>query len=114
MSECCSDASVTAAPFSLPTCRLLRGGEEESVDGVNIYPGEERAQHSAEATDDFKMSFSSSLPRNSAAALKKKQIPAFKSQPPQTPRDAPDSKMSQKQRGHLRYLLDNPLTTHEE
>lgn len=50
-------------------CRLLRE-EEESVDGVNIYPAEERAQHSAEATDDFKMSFSSSLPCNSAAALK--------------------------------------------
>lgn len=50
-------------------CRLLR--EEGAVDGVNIYPAEKRAQHSAEATDDFKMSFSSSLPCNSAAALKK-------------------------------------------
>lgn len=52
---------------------LLRGEEGGTVDGVNIYPSEERAQHSAEATDDFKMSFSSSVPCNSAvgAALKK-------------------------------------------
>lgn len=58
-------ASLTAASFSL--LRPL-GGEDEGVDDVNIYPAEERAQHSAEATDDFKMSFSSSLPCNSAAA----------------------------------------------
>lgn len=45
--------------------------KEEGVDGVNIYPAEERAQLSAEATDDFKMSFSGSVPCNSAAALKK-------------------------------------------
>lgn len=38
------------------------------VDRVNIYPAEERPQHSAEASDDFKMSFSSSLPCNSATA----------------------------------------------
>lgn len=61
---------VLQLPAVCLVCRLL--GEEEGVDGgVNIYPAEERAQHSAEATDDFKMSFSSSLPCNSAAALKK-------------------------------------------
>lgn len=54
-------------------CRLLREEEEaeEGFDSVNIYPTEERAQHSAGAADDFEMSFSSSLPCNSAAALKK-------------------------------------------
>ncbi len=52
-------------------CLMCRLREEGGVAGVNIYPTEERAQHSAGATDDFKMSFSSSLPCNSAAALKK-------------------------------------------
>lgn len=31
-------------------------------DAVYVYHSEERAQHSAEATDDFKMSFCSSPP----------------------------------------------------
>lgn len=54
-------------------CRLLweEEEEEEGFDSVNIYPAEERAQHSAEAAADFEMSFSSSLPCNSASALKK-------------------------------------------
>lgn len=47
------------------------GDGERAVDGVNIYRAGERAGRRAEAAAAFKMSFSSSVLRNSAAALKK-------------------------------------------
>lgn len=47
------------------------GDGERAVDGVNIYRAGERARRRAKAAVAFKMSFSSSLLRNSATALKK-------------------------------------------
>lgn len=72
--------AVAAASFSLPDVSRKRRRKASRV-LIFILLGKGQ-QHSAEATDDFKMSFSSSLPCNSAAALKEKQIAAFKSQPP--------------------------------
>lgn len=92
--------------------------KEEGVDGVNIYPAEERAQVSAEATDDFKMSFSGSVPCNSA----EKQITAFKSQPPQTlttpkchrnTEDASDSYRTIQSQLIGNTFMENPAALHD-